>query len=160
MIKVPRTVRNTLISVVMMVVLFVVVATIYVLVADRNAKTPAPPKSNQASQKASPLNPVAPAANAPEGVALQSLITPVMAGQNTTLQALTNPGSTCTITAVYNNVASHDSGLAPKTADAYGLVSWTWTVDSTAPVGTWPATVTCVYHGRSGVLIGNLQVTK
>lgn len=159
MVKIPKTVRNTLISVVVMVALFAAAATVYVLIADRNSKPPA--KLKPVSQAALPheIKPVAPAANAQEGVAVQSFITPVAAGSNTTLQVLTNAGSTCTIKAVYNNVPSRDSGLATRTADAYGLVSWTWTVDSTAPAGSWPVTVTCDYRGRTGVYIGQLQVT-
>lgn len=158
MARLPKTVRDTLISVVVMVVLFVAAATVYILIADRNAKSTSPPKNNQTAAQTDSIKPVAPAANAPEGVANESLISPVAPGQNTTFNVRTNAGSTCTITAVYNKVPSHDSGLVPKTADEWGYVSWTWTVDRSAPAGTWPVTVTCVYHGRSGVLIGNLQV--
>ncbi len=158
MARIPKTVRNTLISVVVMIVLFVIAATVYILLADRNTKTIPPPKADQTVDQLNPIKPVAPAANAPEGVANESLISPVAPGQNTTFDVRTNAGSTCTITAVYNKIPSHDSGLVPKTADEWGYVSWTWTVDRSAPAGTWPVTVTCVYHGRSGVLIGNLQV--
>lgn len=142
-----------------MLVLFVVGATSYILIADRSVKPPPKAKPTISNQPRE-IKPVAPAANAAEGVAIESLLSPVAAGQNTTMEILTNAGSTCTITAVYNKTPSHDSGLSPKTADAYGLVSWTWTVDRTAPAGSWPVTVTCVYHSRSGVYIGQLQVTN
>jgi hypothetical protein len=95
-----------------------------------------------------------------EQAALQALTSPVKAGQNSSVNVKTNATSTCTINVSYNNVASKDSGLTPKVADAYGNVSWSWTVDPTAPVGSWPVKVTCVYRGRSAVVIGNLQVIK
>ena len=159
-VKIPKTVRNTAITVTVLVLVFVVGATVYVLISDQNVKPPTPSKTSQAANSLHDIKPVTPPANAPEGVAIESLLSPVAAGQNTTFDVRTNAGSTCTITAVYNQGPSRDSGLSPKTADEYGFVSWTWTVDRGAPAGTWPVTVTCVYHGRSGVLIGNLQVTK
>jgi hypothetical protein len=100
------------------------------------------------------------APNDREGVAEQSFTSPVQQGDNASVDIQTNPDSTCSITAVYNNVTEKDSGLAPKTADEYGLVEWSWTVSSSAPVGTWPITINCVWNKKSAVLIENLVIQK
>ncbi len=35
-------------------------------------------------------------------------------------------------------------GVVPHTADAHGMVSWTWKVDGDAHTGAWPLTITAV----------------
>jgi hypothetical protein len=102
------------------------------------------------------------AANAPENAAVHALTSPVKAGENTSITVKTNPESVCSINVSYNNVPAKDSGLVTKPSDPYGSISWTWTVDKTAPPGKWPVKVTCVYtpNKKSGVVIGDLQVTK
>lgn len=145
----------------MLIVLAVAAGIVYVLVTDSNVK-PAPTHSKPAAtqQESGLPKPVAPAPNAQEGVSIESLTSPVSAGSNVSLIATTNAGSKCAITVTYNGVQSTDSGLIAKTADAYGSVSWSWTVGSSVPVGNWPISVTCAYHGRSGVMADSLQVTK
>ncbi len=81
-----------------------------------------------------------------------------MAIPNASIIIRTNAGSKCVIAVVYDKTASSDSGLGSKTADEYGIASWTWTVESSVPIGKWPVKVTCVYNGRSAVVQGNLQV--
>jgi hypothetical protein len=104
--------------------------------------------------------PAQPAPNAKEGVAVQSLTSPVAPGDNASIDIHTNRDSKCTITVVYNNIPSKDAGLTPKTADEYGLASWSWTVESTVPVGKWPVTVTCEWNKKIAVVIGDLIVKK
>jgi hypothetical protein len=58
----------------------------------------------------------------------------------------------------YNDVPSADSGLKPKTADDFGIVSWAWTVEATTPVGEWPVDVTCVFNDQSAMVRGKLVV--
>lgn len=159
-VQVPRVVRNIAITVVVLIVLFVVAGVAYVMIVDR--QTTAPPAKKTAAKPADTgtIKPVPPSPNAPEGVAMETLLSPVAAGDNTSAYIRTNAGSACSIVVTYNNVPAHDSGLVNKTADAYGFADWTWTVPATVPAGTWPVKVTCSYHGRSGVVIGNLQVTK
>lgn len=160
-IRIPRIVRRTIVSVIVLIVLAVAAGIVYVLVTDSNVK-PAPARSKPAAtrQESALPKPVAPAPNAQEGVSIESLTSPVSAGSNVSLIATTDAGSKCTITVTYNGVQSTDSGLIAKTADAYGGVSWSWTVGTSVPVGNWPVSVNCVYHGRSGVMAGSLQVTK
>ena len=143
-----------------MLLLFVVAGTAYVYITDREGP-PAPVKSTAVSTEASPLPPPKkPAANAPEGVSVVSLLSPVPAGSNTSMAVSTNASSTCTVSVSYNGVKSTDSGLAPQIANAYGSAQWTWTVDPSAPAGSWPIVVTCTYNGRTGVVDTSIQVTK
>lgn len=97
---------------------------------------------------------------APESASVQSLTSPVTPGDNALIAIKTNPGSWCTIKAVYNDVPSKDSGLYGKAADEYGSVSWTWTVESSVPTGKWPVTVTCVRNDKSAVVVGDLVVAN
>jgi predicted peptidase len=103
---------------------------------------------------------VAPADKNPVGVAVQALMSPVAPGDNSYIQVKTNPNANCTIKVEYNEVATKDSGLISKTADEYGAIMWSWTVDKTAPDGKWPVTVTCAKGKLSGVVVGKIQVKK
>jgi hypothetical protein len=159
--RIPKAVKNTLIVFIVMIVLFGVVGVAYVYISGKNPYQPPKAEKTPAPAEAQPFpKPKKPSPNAKEGVAVESLISPVSRGSNTAITIKTNATSTCTIKVEYNGTASHDSGLKAKPTDDYGTVTWTWTVDKTAPIGTWPVTVTCVYNGRSGVVIGNLEVTK
>lgn len=106
------------------------------------------------------IEPAKPAENVPVGVSVQSVTSPIAPGSNVTLIIRTRPLATCKITVVYDKVTSHDSGLADKKADDFGIVSWTWTVEDSVPVGKWPATVTCIYKDKSGMVIADLVVKK
>lgn len=92
------------------------------------------------------------------GASVSMLTSPVAPGANASITVKTVPTADCTITVEYNKVPSRDSGLKPKAADAFGIVSWSWTVDQAAPIGTWPAKVTCTYGEKSAVVIGDLIV--
>lgn len=101
---------------------------------------------------------VKPGENVAESLSIQSLTTPVMPGSNVAITVRTKPDSTCKISVIYNEIASVDSGLIDKTADEYGMVSWSWSVENSVPVGTWPAKVTCYYGEQWAVVIGHLEV--
>jgi hypothetical protein len=157
-LRLPKTIRNTLVSIIILIGLFVAAGTAYVLISGRSTSQPAvsdvqikPPTLPKPSQ---------PSPKAPESAAVEALTSPVSAGANSSVSVKTNAGSSCTISVTYNDVPSKDSGLTPKVADAYGTVTWTWTVDKSAAIGTWPVKVTCAYNGRSAVVIANLQVVK
>ena len=98
--------------------------------------------------------------NAAVSASIQSLESPVAPGQNSSVIVKTNPGAWCTITVLYNKVASKDSGLTGKTSDEYGSVSWSWTVESSVPIGKWPVTVICVRNVKSAVVIGDLEIKQ
>lgn len=160
-IHVPKPIRNALISVGVLLTLSVVAGVGYTYYMGLNPAQDATAIATPVEASSNPIiKPTEPAANAKESASVQTLTTPVAAGSNASITVRTNAGSTCTITAVYNNVASTDSGLAPKPSDVYGMVTWTWTVDKQAPIGTWPIKVTCTYNGHSAVVQADLQVVK
>jgi hypothetical protein len=158
---VPKTARKIILAVAILVCIFVVTGAVYVYLADQPTTKHSPAMAAASDQGSSVLaSPVTPGPDAPEGVAIQSVTSPVVAGSNSSMDVETNAGSICTILVTYNGIQSTDSGLVSKTADEYGSASWAWTVGSSVPIGNWPIRVTCTYHGRSGVALGSIQVTK
>jgi len=143
-----------------MMMVFAAAGTVYVFIIDRDSKNTSPAIYNVPAEQSPLPKAVAPSPNAPEGVAIETLVSPVAAGDNSTVSARTNAGSSCTISVTYNGIAATDSGLAPQKADAYGSIQWSWTIPSSTPPGNWPIKIICVYNGRSGVVDGSLQVTK
>lgn len=104
------------------------------------------------------IKPVRQDPNANVGVAIQVLTSPVKPGENASMTVRTNQLANCTINVQYGSVKSTDSGLAKKQADEFGMVSWAWTVEPTAPEGTWPVRVTCATKKKSGMVEGDLTV--
>ena len=111
--------------------------------------------------QASPvIKPTKPAENTSVGVSVQSLLTPITPGSNTSITIRTTPSATCTISVVYKDVPSTDSGLKAEQADDFGMATWTWTVGVSVPLGKWPVKVTCTYNKKSGVVQGDLVVAN
>lgn len=132
----------------------------YVYFTNRSNAVSPPKATDSTTESSKELKPTPPRSDAVEQAAIESIISPVKAGENSSITIKTNAGSKCTISIKYKDVTSTDSGLTPKTADAWGNVTWSWTVDASAPVGTWPVKVMCSYHTRSAMVIGDLKVTK
>ena len=116
--------------------------------------TPVKPKLVQAAEqpKAKPTGPV--------GVSVQVLTSPVKPGGNASMTIRTRPDAACSIKVTYKDQQSTDGGLIPKTADEFGLVQWTWTVEVTRPVGSWPVEVTCALGKEYGYVKGQLDVAN
>jgi hypothetical protein len=159
--RLPKVVRNVLISVVVLVVLLVgagVAYTWYVGQGDTVNTTAIAPEP---VLKPTPtVTPTKPSPSAKVGASVTMLSSPVSPGSNASISVKTNAGSTCKISVVYDKTASTDSGLTPKVADDYGAVSWSWTVEPSAPLGKWPVKVTCVFYGKSAFVQGDLVVEK
>lgn len=157
--RIAKVLRNISISILALLVLATMAGLIYTWVMGQT-KPPEVQVQDITPKDSKPpiVEHVKPAENVPVGVSIQSMTTPITPGSNVTVIIKTRPLATCTITAVYNKVASRDSGLVAKTADDFGMVSWTWTVEESVPVGKWPVTVTCSYGKKSGVVIGDLVV--
>lgn len=156
MSNMPKTGHKIILSTLILLVLIVILGFVYVYYSDQ---APSQTVTHKTAQAYAPLPPpTQPGANAPEGVVVESLDTPVTPGSNTSMIINTNAGSICTIVVTYNGITSKDSGLVPKKADSYGNVTWSWSIPSSTPVGNWPIKVTCTFHGRTGVDISNLQV--
>jgi hypothetical protein len=156
-----RTIRNITLSIIALALVFAGAGVAYVLLTGgpSNEANAAKPQTASAPDTGLP-KPTKPSPNAPESAGIQSLYTPVKIGTNTSMSVKTLPGSTCTISFIYNNIVSKDSGLAQKIADDYGNVTWAWTMSGDVPVGTWPAKVNCALNKKSAVVIGNVQVIK
>lgn len=76
---------------------------------------------------------------------------PVKAGGKATLSARTAPGAWCEITVYYDSgpITSMYGALSPRKADNDGNVSWTWTVGSDVPTGSWLIVVKADLNGKS-----------
>jgi len=157
--RVIRSIRNTGISILVLLVLFVGAGLIYTWFIGHNTLKAAV-VADTTTTSVPVVKHVEPGTNIPESASVQSITSPVMPGDNASIIIKTNPGSWCTITAVYDNVPSKDSGLSGKTSDDFGSVTWTWTVESSVPVGSWPVTVTCLRNKLSAVVVGTLVVSK
>lgn len=94
------------------------------------------------------------------GAVVQSITSPVIPGSNASIMVRTNPEAKCMISVIYDKTPVKDSGLVEKVADEYGLVEWTWTVDSTAPLGKWPVEVNCANKKNSAVVANDIQVVR
>jgi hypothetical protein len=104
------------------------------------------------------VEPPKPAPNAKVGASVQTLTSPVKPGDNTSLTVKSTPGASCVITVVYDKTPSTDSGLKPQVADGFGIATWAWTVEPSAPLGTWPMKVTCTYLEQSAVVQADLSI--
>lgn len=151
--------RNTLIAIVVLAVLLVGAGVAYTWYTGKQEPVK---KTEPVPVVARPLvnTPTQPLPTAKVGASVQSLTSPVAPGDNVTIAVKTNPKANCKITVEYNKVPSKDSGLIPKNADEFGLVSWTWTADIAAPVGKWPAKVTCANAKNSAMVQGDFEIKK
>lgn len=154
--RITRFIRNVSISIAVLLVICIVIGLVYTWFIGKSQPVIAPVVEPTATKTTTKRTEVSP--NIPESASVQSLTSPVMPGENASVIIKTNPGSWCTITVMYDKTLSKDSGLTGKTADEFGSVTWAWTVDSTASVGTWPVTVTCLRNKLSAVVVGDLVV--
>lgn len=159
--RVATAIRRTLISIAVLIVLAALGGAAYVWYSGQQGPAVA------TDQAAVPVvtAPVshAPTKQTPDAVmsaSVQSLSSPVSPGENATITVKTNSNATCVISVIYDKTSSKDSGLSKKVADDYGMVSWTWTVDATAPIGKWPVKVVCTNVKNSSVVQADLVVAK
>ena len=155
-----RSIRNTAISVAVLLVLAVGGGVAYTWFEGRSGTDATTLPSTAKAAAPLVIKHVQPAVNAKVGASFQSLTSPVVPGSNASVAVRTNPGAKCTITVVYDKIASKDSGLSAKTADEFGMVNWAWTVEPSVPLGKWPATVTCSLNKLSAVVQGDLVIAK
>lgn len=98
------------------------------------------------------LTPHKVASDAPIGTAIQTATPETKPGENASISVRTNAEANCSIVVKYNNVPATDSGLSPKVADEFGVISWAWTVAPSAPSGKWPIDVMCKNKKHSSVV--------
>jgi hypothetical protein len=154
-----KTIKNTFRTITILLLLSIIVGIGYTWFMGQT--TTAPVAKVEVPTTTRPgVKQVAIADNVPVGVSVQLLTTPVAPGSNASITIKTLPIVNCTISVVYDKIASKDSGLTSKVSDEYGSITWAWTVEPTVPTGKWPVTVTCAKGKKSGVVIGDLVVSK
>ena len=155
-----KTLRNTFIGTIVLIVIFLASGFFYTWYIGQKNENKAEPALKLTNNTNNLITPRKPAADAVVGVAIHMLTSPVVAGQEASISIKTNADANCIITAAYNDkkIYSKDPGLVPQKADDYGVASWTWTVDETAPKGKWPVEVTCSNIAKSGFVRGDLVV--
>lgn len=144
-----------------MVLLFVIAGVVYVYFSGKTeVKLEPVAEETNSKQEEFFAKPTQPGPNTPVGLAIQALLSPVAVGTNTSISVRTTPTSHCKIEVKYNNIPAKDSGLISRDADVYGNVSWAWTVAKDTPLGKWPVRVFCELNGKSGQVIGDLEIIK
>ncbi|MGH7197061.1 MAG: hypothetical protein ACREGJ_04855 [Candidatus Saccharimonadales bacterium] len=158
--RIPKAVYLTIISVLVLLILFVGGGVAYTWFMGQNSKKTLGVETPVETTRTPVIKPTRLAPDAPVGASVTMLTSPVMPGENASITVKTNPEAKCTIKVEYNDVPSTDSGLKPKIADEYGIISWTWTVPGSAPLGKWPVEVKCANDKRSAVVVGDLVVKQ
>jgi hypothetical protein len=99
--------------------------------------------------------------NAPFGVSIQMLSSPITPGSNAGVTIKSVANVTCKVIVEINKIPLKDSGLADKQTDEYGVMSWSWTVPTDAPLGTWPVKITCTSPAKKSAMVqGDMSVVK
>jgi hypothetical protein len=155
-----KRVRRSVIGTVSVLVLLVGGGLAYTWWMGRHAKVAPAVESATIKQDKPFLEPTTPDPKANVGVGIQVLTSPLAPGSNASISIHTYPKATCTIKVTYNEVAAADTGLRDKTADEYGLATWSWSVPADTPLGTWPVWVICSHHGLTGQVRGDLVVAE
>ena len=158
--KFEKTVKKTIIVILIMIGWSIVAGIVYVYITGRDADKKPSVQAPVEKEKPPIPDPVKPAVGAPIGASVQSLLSPVKAGEETTIIIKTGSDATCVIVASYNKTPSKDPELAPKKASDRGSVEWTWTVDTATAPGKYPIKVTCDRDKKVGYVEGYLEVTK
>lgn len=159
-VRFPKALRNILISVASLLLLAVGTGIAYTWYMGHGSVVNTQSTTTVAPELAPVIKHTQSAPNAKVGLAVRMITSPVVPGSNASITVATNTEAKCTISVIYDKTVSKDSGLVPKVADDYGVVSWTWTVEPTAPLGKWPVKVICANSSMSGMVQGDLQVSK
>lgn len=126
-----------------------------------------PPTTSASTQEKAPdLTSQKFAADIPIGSSVQSITTPISPGSNASVTIRTTERAVCTIKVVrldpYNKELARvaDSGLADKTADEFGMITWTWTMPADAAIATWKADMFCQRDSKSTRSVGEIVVER
>jgi hypothetical protein len=80
-------------------------------------------------------------------------------GKPVTVFIKTKPGATSEIELGYEGGQNEKGALYSKQANSSGLISWTWTVDPSVPLGAYPIIVTAKsLDGQTAVAKSTLEV--
>jgi len=154
-----KTVKNGLISIIVLLALTFVGSSAYVYYIDLHNKPAVATATVDTSKQLHPIVAVKQDPNAPVGVAIEVISSPIPRGGEALASVKSYPNATCVIKVMYNNVASTETGLESKVADDFGVVSWSWNVSGAVPIGSWPVDITCAHHSKSGYVQGSILIT-
>ena len=159
--RIKKYVRNILISTFIMLVLFVGAGVGYTWYMGQNSSSDKSVLAEPVEYKPpTVIKPTQPTANTKVGASVQMITSPILPGSNASITVRTVATASCSISVIYKETPSTDSGLVIKKADEYGMVSWSWTVEDSVPLGKWPVKVTCAYGESSAQVIGDLVVSE
>lgn len=155
-----RTIIRVAVTVVTLVALFAAAAVVYVWYMGQHPLQQAVQKVDTRSV-APTIKTYKPAPDAAVGIVEESFTGTTAPGSNATITIKTNPGAACQITVKVNNAALPDTGLVPKIADEFGIVTWSWTVPKNVLPGKWPVEMTCANEAKkSAYYKADLEVTQ
>jgi zona occludens toxin (predicted ATPase) len=156
-VLVRRKAKNIAIATVVLLLLLVVGGVAYIWYTGQQGPQPAANKvATETTREA--IKPTTPNPNTQESAAIEFLSSPVVPGDEASVNVKTVATSNCSVSVIYNNVPSSDPALKEKVADDFGNVSWNWTVGKSTPTGSWPVKITCSWHGKTAVVQGDLVV--
>lgn len=163
--RVVKSLRNLTIGV---LVLALLIGGVYVALLWLNkpkvASAPAPDATNK--DNPSFLTPHKPPKDVAIGSSIQSISSPIAPGSNASLTLRTTESAVCNIKVVRLDAEMReaqrvtDSGLGDKTADDFGIVTWTWTMPADAAIAKWQADINCTRDSKSTRSIGEIVVEK
>lgn len=157
-LRIPKPLSRVLIGIVALIILFIGAGLAYTYFDEPDTvENDSDVETAQQFYEPS-LNDNEPGPDANVGVSVQMLTSPVAPGSNATFKVRTLRGAECDITVEYDGIESQDTGLMTKTADRFGMASWTWTVEETVPHGEWPIEVLCSRNEQSGMMRADLEV--
>lgn len=156
-----RMIRRVVVSIVVLLFLLISAAIVYVWYMGRHPAQQAVETVD--TRSAAPVvKTYAPDPDAPVGISEQSFTRQTAPGANATISVKTTPGAACQISVkMSNDSAITDSGLVPKIADDFGIVSWSWTVPQNGLIGKWPVEITCANEAKkSAYFRDDLEVNR
>lgn len=154
-----KSVKNGLLSIMILLVLALSSGSAYVYYIDQHNKPVVSTAIADSTLQFHSIIAIKQDPNAPVGVAVETISSPIARGGEALASMKSYPDASCSIKVMYNNVASTESGLLTKVADDFGVVSWSWTIAQTDPIGSWPVDVTCSHHSKSGYAQGMILIT-
>lgn len=100
------------------------------------------------------------------GSTIQMISSPIAPGDNASVTLRTTERAICSIKVYHLGPlaeeldAVKDSGLTEKTADEFGMVTWTWTMPADAKLVTWKADIFCKRDSKTTRSVGEVAVER
>lgn len=156
----PKLFHKIALAVLTLLVVAFLIGFIYVYNSDGSTNLKARSSQASAVDTSSPIKPPPkPGPNAQVGVAEEAFDSPAAPGATTSIIINTTAGANCSITVTLNGVKDNAASLKPQVADAFGNVTWSWTIPSNTPFGSYPVSVKCAY-GKNWAVFNDFLIVK